>query len=247
MDGMNSFSVSIMEESSPIDEQWLHSFLDMKTEEDGFSTFHQSEDFGNSDRDEARPVGRCSTRGKVVGGADLDMPRIKVGTLEKKGRRRKVTFNGFVNNHGRKAINVSIDASLVQGKQIAVRKSKFKLVPQFDSFAKLDLEKGECLSKPKEVANLGQDLGHPKPINSAQFNLPDQRLVVFKGLDRMNQESDESKEMDQTVVHQAQSPDSLETIPYSNPALSVAPTRLNKIFVDLGHIREADASRGHGR
>ncbi|KAK4857067.1 hypothetical protein QYF36_024207 [Acer negundo] len=240
-----------MEESSPIDEQWLHSFLDMKTEEDGFSTFHQSEDFGNSDRDEARPVGRCSTRGKVVGGADLDMPRIKVGTLEKKGRRRKVTFNGFVNNHGRKAINVSIDASFVQGKQIAVRKFKFKLVPQFDSFAKLDLEKGcqkaswnncptVCQSENSSPSSDEEDL-------LAQFNLPDQRLVVFKGLDRMNQESDESKEMDQTVVHQAQSPDSLETILYSNPSLSVAPTRLNKIFVDLGHIREADASRGHGR
>ncbi|KAK3222667.1 hypothetical protein Dsin_009692 [Dipteronia sinensis] len=127
IDGRRSFSVTLSEEATLCDEQWIRSFLGLKKKEEVLSELKSGNTISMVVREATRNNGDRLDRGNEVGGTDNEMTGVKKAEP-------KVNFSGFPKVLGR-------HATLDKGKQVAMRKTRFKLTPRTDPHAKIDLEK----------------------------------------------------------------------------------------------------------
>ncbi|KAK3220972.1 hypothetical protein Dsin_014942 [Dipteronia sinensis] len=78
-DGRRLFSVSMKEEASQSDEQWIRSFMGLKMDEVDTSAHKSGDTINLSKKDVTRDNGDCLDQGKRVGEADNDLTSDKTG------------------------------------------------------------------------------------------------------------------------------------------------------------------------
>ncbi|KAK2650806.1 hypothetical protein Ddye_018295 [Dipteronia dyeriana] len=121
-DGSNSFTVSTVEEKDPVEEMWLQSFMELKTDraEKANQQWRSTSNIFQKEAGEAE--GTHSNR---------DMRVVVMSN-----------FSGLVNNLGCQASTTLLD----KGKQAMARKFKSKFIPRYNNQAKIVLEKGNQIS-----------------------------------------------------------------------------------------------------